>query len=152
MNPSQVLERVLIDGLTLTISSDQNIKITGDHAFIDEWLPLIRQHKAAIIELLKKDLRKQRVLEMLAGEPGKKYAVLVTDATTDPVRVMVAIRSIAAFELQIPQAHYDGIALLEVLEQHSTDTALKLSGECYPLSQLKERSQTRAEQLQRKVA
>jgi hypothetical protein len=150
MSPSEIIDQATSDGLTLMLAEDRNIKAGGDTNVIERWLPFFREHKAAIIELLRKDLRKQRVLEMLSGNPALKYAVLVDQASSDPVCVMVAIRGIAAFELEIPQAHYDGIALLEVLDQHSTADALK--PDIYPFAQLKEHSQTRPEQPQRKVA
>lgn len=124
MKPSEVLEMALTDGLTLSISTAEKIKIIGDQSIIDEWLPLIREHKTGIIVLLKQEMKQKKVLEMLAADPAKKYAVLVGDVTTDPVRVMVGIRGIAVFDLNIPHAHYDGIALLEVIEQHSTEIAL----------------------------
>ena len=152
MNPSEVLEKALIDGLTLSISTDEKIRIIGDQKIIDEWLPLIREHKNGIIVLLQREMRQKQVWEMLATDPDEKYAVLVDDATTDPVRVMVGIRGIAVFELHIPHAHYDGLALLQVVEQYSTDTALNLDGSGCPLPQLKERSLAHPDVLQRKAA
>jgi hypothetical protein len=65
------------------------------------------------------DAGQQRVEEMLAGNLALKYAVLVDDATTDPVIVTVGIRGLAVFNLEIPHAHYNGLALLQILEEHS---------------------------------
>lgn len=79
------------------------------------------------------DARQQRVEEMLASNPALKYALLVDDATSDPVLVTIGIRGLATFDMEIPNAHYDGIALLEVLDQHSTDTDLNPSVEANPL-------------------
>jgi hypothetical protein len=55
---------------------------------------------------------------MLESDPARKYALLVHDASTDPVLVTVGIRGLAVFDLEIPHAHYDGLALIEILEQH----------------------------------
>jgi hypothetical protein len=88
---------------------------------INEWIEVIRENKGAILL----ELRKPRILEMLAADPEKKYAVLVQDADSDPVRVTVGIRGLATFNLEIPRARYDGIALLEVIEQYSMDIADK---------------------------
>jgi len=67
------------------------------------------------------DERHQQVEDMLARNPALAYAILVTDATTDPVLVKVGIKGIGAFDMAIPKAHYDGVALLEVLEQYSEE-------------------------------
>jgi hypothetical protein len=72
------------------------------------------------IEEAANDTRQQRVEDMLANNPELKYAVLVEDATTDPVIVTVGIRGLAVFNLEIPHAHYDGLALLQILEEHSS--------------------------------
>ncbi|ARO87952.1 hypothetical protein EBAPG3_009335 [Nitrosospira lacus] len=121
MSPAEMIDQATSEGLSLTISPDGNIRVVGDQNIIDIWKPLIRERKAEIVELLRKDLSKQRVLEMLGTDAGKKYAFLVDDATTDPVGVTVAIRGIALFEMHIPHAHYDGLALLQVIEQHSME-------------------------------
>jgi hypothetical protein len=151
MKPAEVLERAITDGLTLSISSDEKIKIAGDQNIINEWLPLIREHKSEIVQLLKQELRHQRVLKMLDSEPGKTYAVIVDDATADPVLASIAIKGLAVFDLHIPLAHYDGIALLEVIEQHSMETADKLSTE-YPLPQQIKPNLSRPDERQRKAA
>ena len=62
---------------------------------------------------------------MLSDNPGLKYAVLAHDSTADPVLVTVGIRGLAAFDLAIPHAHYDGIALLQVLDEQSEANSMK---------------------------
>jgi hypothetical protein len=74
----------------------------------------------------------QASLEEQISKAGKKYAVLVDDASTDPVLVKVGIRGIGTFELAIPHAHYDGLALLEVIEQHSLEAERKTECNVYP--------------------
>lgn len=64
------------------------------------------------------DPRRAKILSLLESNASLKYAALVDDATTDPVTVTVGIRKIAVFELEIPHAHYDGLALLQILEEH----------------------------------
>jgi hypothetical protein len=119
MSPAEITERSARDGLALSIATDGNIKITGDPSIIDKWLPLIRENKSGIIVLLQSEQRQQRVEDMLTGNPELKYAVLVDDATTDPVLVTVGVRRLAIFNLEIPLAHYDGPALLQIIEEHS---------------------------------
>lgn len=66
-----------------------------------------------------REARRQKVIAMLGAAPGTRYAVLVVDASTDPVVVAVGIREIATFEMEIPHKYYDGMALLELIEKHS---------------------------------
>jgi hypothetical protein len=152
MSPKEIIDQSTAEGLSLAVSHDGNIKVVGDQNIIDEWLPLIRDHKRNIVVLLRKELKQHRALEMLENDPDKKYAVIVDDAESDPVLLTVAIRGLASFCLEIPQAYYDGIALLEVIEQHSKDTTLNLSGDTYPSPDSKECSQALPDEPQRKAA
>ena len=93
--------------------------------------------------------RHQRVAEMLSDN---KIAVLVEDATTDPVVVTVGIRGLATFELHIPLSRYDGIALLEVIDEYASEIDLNNSGEANPLPNAIELNQGPHSKPQRKVA
>jgi hypothetical protein len=66
-----------------------------------------------------REAQRKKVIAMLEAASGTRYAVLVTDASTDPVIVAVGIREIATFEMEIPHKYYDGMALLELIEKHS---------------------------------
>lgn len=116
-----ILGRIAADGLTLSISDDGSLEIIGDQEKIDSWLETIRENKSSILF----ELRDQRVITMLSDDPGLKYAVLTHDSTADPVLVTIGIRGLATFDLSIPLAHYDGLALLEVIEQYSVEAAQK---------------------------
>lgn len=65
------------------------------------------------------DNRQERVEGMLAINPELKYAVLVDNSDADPVIVTIGIRGLAIFDMEIPPAHYDGLALLQIIEEHS---------------------------------
>jgi hypothetical protein len=152
MNPADIINYAAADGVTLTICTDGNMKAMGDQDIIAEWLPLIREHKSEIVRSLRQRLRHQRVLEMLESEAGKTYAVMVADAASDPVLASIAIRGLAVFDLHIPLRHYDALALLEVIEQHSKEATDKLSVNAYPLPQPKESNLSRSDEPQRRVA
>jgi hypothetical protein len=92
---------------------------------------VIRENKQALLAELHARAALAPLEEQIS-KAGKKYAVLVDDASTDPVLVKVGIRGIGTFELAIPHAHYDGLALLEVVEQHSLETAGKTGSNVYP--------------------
>jgi len=105
MSPREIIEQVVADGLELSVSEDGNLKIVGDESAVNIWLKVIRECKQEIISELQ----------------AKKYVIRVTDASTDPVIVNVSIKGIGTFDMAIPYAHYDGAALLEVLEQYSEE-------------------------------
>jgi hypothetical protein len=77
------------------------------------------------IEEAANDTRQQRVEDMLTANPELKYAVVVDDTNTDPVTVTVGIRKIAVFDLEIPQKNYDGLSLLQVIEQYAEESGKK---------------------------
>lgn len=52
MKPVDLIAAALADGVTLRLDSGK-LKIMGDTAVVNRWLPLIREHKAEIIEALK---------------------------------------------------------------------------------------------------
>ncbi|SFU77723.1 hypothetical protein [Nitrosospira multiformis] len=116
MSPREIIEQIAADGLTLSVSEDGNLKIVGDESAVNIWLKVIRECKQEILSELQ----------------SKKYVIRVTDASTDPVIVNVSIKGIGAFDMAIPHAHYDGLALLEVIEQHSLEAERKTGSNVYP--------------------
>ena len=62
--------------------------------------------------------RRQRVIAMLAENPGIRYA-MTTDIDADPEAVILAlaIRGVASCELRIPRAKYDPFLLLSLIER-----------------------------------
>jgi hypothetical protein len=117
MKPALIIEQIAADGLTLSVSEDGNLKLVGDESAVNLWLKTIREYKS----------------ELLAELQAKKYVIRVTDASTDPVIVNVSIKGIGNFDMAIPHAHYDGVALLEVVEQHSLEAEGKTGSNVYPL-------------------
>lgn len=130
MKPSLILEQIAADGLVLSVSKDGNLDILGDESAVNLWLDVIRENKSELLA----ELHTRAVQASLEDQikAGKKYSVLVDDASTDPVLVKVGIRGIGTFELAIPHAHYDGLALLEVIEQHSLEAERKTESNVYP--------------------
>lgn len=53
MTPEAIIREAQTDGVKLTLTDTGTIKATGDAAAVNRWLPLIRDHKAKIIEALK---------------------------------------------------------------------------------------------------
>lgn len=118
MTPVEIIEQATMEGVTLALSAAGTITATGDQSAVDRWLPTIRENKPSILCELQRECRHAKVLAMLeAAAPGTRYAVHVADESTDPVVVTVGIRKIATFEMEIPHKLYDGMALLELIDE-----------------------------------
>lgn len=118
MRPTNIIELAGEDGVLLTLSPSGGISAKGNQSAIDRWLPAIRQSKAAIIFKLQLDGRRAGVLAELRENPGIRCAIEVIDPDTDPVIIAIGIRSVATFEINVPQVRYDPFALLELLNNH----------------------------------
>jgi hypothetical protein len=76
-------------------------------------------------QLVMAEARRQRVLTMLAEQPGIRYAVL-TDTEVDPDAVILALAirgathegSIVTCELRVPREKYDPFLLLDLVQKH----------------------------------
>ena len=119
MSALVLLDRARADGLQIRPNGDTGIKLIGPPAAVQKWKAALAPHKPAIMLELAREGRRAKVLAMLAERPGTKYALLVEDATTDPVVATVAIRGLATFDMEIPQHSYNGVALLELVDKHS---------------------------------
>jgi hypothetical protein len=53
MNPATIIREAQADGVRLALSPAGTIKVTGNKAALERWLPVIRERKAEIIAALK---------------------------------------------------------------------------------------------------
>lgn len=129
MNPATILKLALEDGVTLDLSAAGTIKVTGDRSAVNRWLPLVREHKPGIMAVLQEaandllpdpamEARRQRVLTVLAEQPGIPYAVVVDNPDTDPVIMVLGIRGQATCELRVPREKFDPFLLLDLIGRH----------------------------------
>lgn len=136
MTPAAIINEAMADGVSLTISPAGTIKAAGDGAAVNRWLPAIREHKAGIVAALKvgaggtartpADDRMGKVIDKLHGDPGLRYAMEAHDGIEpDAVILTLAIRGKGTCELHIPKSRYDGFALLELIEKHTTRETLQ---------------------------
>jgi len=63
------------------------------------------------------EARRQRVLAMLAEQPGIRYAVVADNPDSDPVIVALGIRGVGTCELHIPREKFDPFLFLELIER-----------------------------------
>jgi len=102
-----------------TVKTDgQYLDLAPAAKVTNELIERLRKHKPAIIEELKREQRREKVLRMLAENPGTQRA-FVTDTESDPDNVIMtmAIRDAGTCEILIPQGKYDPFAVLEVIEK-----------------------------------
>jgi hypothetical protein len=52
MNPAMILNQSAADGVILSLSASGTLKANGDKKQVDKWLPVIRDHKPALVALL----------------------------------------------------------------------------------------------------
>jgi hypothetical protein len=123
MTPEEILERATVAGVSVALSSTGTVRVTGDQAAVEKWLPPIREHKPNILNELHRERRRTEVLALLEASPGTRYAVYVEDAATDPVFVAVGVQNLATFEMEIPQKYYDGMELRELIEKQIVERA-----------------------------
>ncbi len=133
MTPATIIKQASADGVTLVLAPSGAIKAVGNGDAVHRWLPVIRAHKAEILNELRAandgayealpdpaaEARRQRVIVMLRESPTARYAV-VTYTESDPYAVFVAlaIRGRATCELLVPRDRYDGILLLDLIHRH----------------------------------
>jgi hypothetical protein len=121
MKSTSIIECAAEDGLILTVSPDGKIKVNGDQNKINEWIETIRENKAAILAELEATAVQQMFNDRSASDPSREYTVAATNTSTDPVLITVSISGLATFDMSIPRARYDGIALLELMDNHRTE-------------------------------
>lgn len=55
MTPSTIIQRAAADGVRLVLSATGTIKATGDDVAVGRWLPVIREHKSALVKVMLED-------------------------------------------------------------------------------------------------
>lgn len=120
MNASEIIEYLKERNLTVRLTDDNSLELSPAEKITNELIDRLRKHKPAIIEELKREQRREKVLQMLANNPEIQRA-FVTDTESDPhnVILMMAVRDKYSFEMHIPKSKYDPFAVLEVIEKAS---------------------------------
>lgn len=123
MGASDLLGRLALAGLRLSVVGPDQLGVEPRTALTDELRALIREHKPELLAALQPsargiELRRQRVLAKLAAEPDKlRVAIFDPDAERDYVICTVAIRNVGTCEMRIPRVAYEPWAILDVLQR-----------------------------------
>ena len=147
MSAHALIEEARADGLGLRLSGDK-LRLRGTVEVVERWKPRIVASKPEIMAALQSappdpdpvevacsphaqtleqqpnSERIQRVAAQLEDDPGLMYAMETHDEA-DVVILSLAIRGKGACEVHIPKSRYDGIALLELIEKHTTRETLQ---------------------------
>jgi hypothetical protein len=119
MTAPEILERIAAAGITLSADGG-NIIARPIAAVTPEAVTLIRAHKSELLRMLidpAAEIRRKRVLAMLAKQPETRFALLTTIPPLGSVVLLtLAIRNLGTCEFEIPRKKYDGVLLLHLIE------------------------------------
>jgi len=115
---AEIIEDLRQRDLNVTLTDDDNLELYPAEKVTRELIERLRKHKSAIIEELKRELRREKVLMMLEEQP-KIQRAFVTDTEGDQHNVILtlAIRNTGICELRIPKHRYDPFILLEIIQK-----------------------------------
>ncbi|MEM7207569.1 MAG: hypothetical protein AAF434_07085 [Pseudomonadota bacterium] len=125
MNPSNLIQSVEDDGITLSISSTGKLKYAGETNAVNRWLADIRDHKDEIVRTLQArdflndcieglpvDLEEIVQLFPLSGE--QSHLEMFTDSSFTSGIIRVHIASWLLFNKRWPcPIHYDAVEQLQ---------------------------------------
>ena len=72
MTPVDILEHATAEGVALTLSLAGAITVAGGQPVVDKWLPIIRDHKPELVQVLR-ETEKWREFMSLLGIVGPAY-------------------------------------------------------------------------------
>ena len=118
MQATEIIKYLRQQELDITLIDNNTIELSPAEKITNELIERLRKHKPAIIEELKREQRRQKVLKILEDRPETQRA-FVTDTESDPhsVILMIAIRDKCSFEMHIPKSKYDPFIVLGVIGQ-----------------------------------
>ncbi len=118
MEAAEIIEYLRDRDLTITLTDGDSLELYPAEKITNELIERLRKHKPAIIEELKREQRRKKVLKMLE-ERTEIQRAFVADTETDPGNVILsmAIRNAGTCELLIPKHKYDPFAVLEIIQK-----------------------------------
>ena len=72
MTPVDILEHATAEGVALTLSLAGAITVAGDQPVVDKWLPIIRDHKPELVQVLRETEQWHEFMSLL-GIVGPAY-------------------------------------------------------------------------------
>ena len=122
MGASEVIGRLALAGVRLSVLGPDQLAAEPREALTDELRALIRANKPALLAALipvgrGREMRRQRALAKLDESLDKNRAAIF-DIDADPANGIctVAVRDVGTCELRIPRGRYDPWAILDALQ------------------------------------
>ncbi len=101
MTPATIIRQAQADGVKLALSPSGSIKAVGNGEAVNRWLPVIREHKAELMAVLRAGNDGEAELHHLVRAVGTHYGFSATEhvlaleiALSDPVQARTCFRSI----------------------------------------------------------
>ena len=87
MTPAAILNQSAADGVILSLSASGTLKANGDQKQVDKWLPVIHDHKPALIALLSANRQKTgRTANFAEGEELRHLVAAIYAQDTEADR------------------------------------------------------------------
>lgn len=120
MEAKEIIKYLREQNFTVKADGDY-LELSPPEKITDDLIKRLRERKPEIIEELKREQRREKVLKMLEERPEIQRA-FVTDTESDrhSVILTLGIRNAGTCELLIPKHKYDGFMLLELIEKGLT--------------------------------
>ena len=113
----ELIEALKAEGVTIRADGDF-LELSPAKKITKELIERLKKHKPAILEELKREERRAKVLAILEANPDTQRAFVTdTEAVPDNVILTMAIRNQYTFEMTIPKDRYDGFLVLEILNR-----------------------------------
>lgn len=90
MEAAEIIEYLRNRDLTVNITDDDSLELYPAEKITNELIERLRKHKPAIIEELKREQRREKVLKMLEERPEIQRA-FVTDTGSDRHNVILTL-------------------------------------------------------------
>ena len=101
MTTVDILEHANAEGVVLTLSSAGAIKVAGDQPVVDKWLPIIRDHKPELVQVLRENEQWHEFMSLLGivgpayNTASHEYAEIREAALGDLASALLAYRTLA---------------------------------------------------------
>ena len=118
MEAAEIIKYLRDRDLTVSLTDDENLELSPAEKITHELIERLRKRKPAIIEELRREQRREKVLKMLEERPEIQRAFVIdTGSDRHNVILTLGIRNAGTCEMLIPKHKYDPFAVLEVIQK-----------------------------------
>lgn len=103
MTPGAIIQQAQADGVRLALTPAGTLKAIGFESAVNRWLPVLREHKAELLDVLRAGTTDTAELRHLVRRVGTHYgftpdehALALDIALADPVAALICFRAIVS--------------------------------------------------------